>query len=193
MAMYMILKIVRKFRNTLEKCSLKCKLYSYRVLSRNRFIFQSPSYIGKNLTIYSDLTDTIISVSPGIRIRDNFNVTIGKKGKLAIGNNCFFNNNCSINCLGKIEIGDNNQFGENVLIYDHNHGYSNKEQLISEQGYSIGTITIGSNCWIGSNVVILKNVVIGDKVIIGAGCVIYKSIASNTRVVNQQNLVEKAI
>jgi acetyltransferase-like isoleucine patch superfamily enzyme len=193
MAMYIILKIVRKFRNTFEKCSIKCKLYSYRVLSRNRIVFQSPWYIGKNFTIYSDLTNTIINVSSGIRIRDNFNVTIGKKGKLMIGNNCFFNNNCSINCLGDIEIGNDNQFGESVLFYDHNHTYTDKNKLISEQGYNIGSIKIGSNCWIGSQVVILKDVVIGDNVVIGAGCVIYKSIASNTRVVNQQNLVEKPI
>jgi acetyltransferase-like isoleucine patch superfamily enzyme len=112
---------------------------------------------------------------------------------LSIGENCFFNNNCSINCLGQIKIGNNNQFGESVLFYDHNHRYLDKQQFISDQGFNIGKITIGNNCWIGSNVVILKDVAIGDNVVIGAGCVIHKSIASDTKVVNQQNLEEKKL
>jgi len=116
---------------------------------------------------------------------------MGHNGHLKIGENCFFNNNCSINCLGEIEIGNDNQFGEVVLLYDHNHEYANKELLISEQGYKIGKIKIGNNCWIGSNVVILKDVEIGDNVVIGAGCIIFKSIPSNSLVINQQNLVIK--
>jgi len=116
---------------------------------------------------------------------------MGHAGQLEIGENCFFNNNCSITCLGKIMIGSNNQFGEGVLMYDHNHAYSNKEKLIAEQGYTIGKIIIGNNCWIGSHVIILKDVEIGDNVIIGAGCIIHKSISSNSVIYNEQSLVIK--
>jgi acetyltransferase-like isoleucine patch superfamily enzyme len=61
--------------------------------------------------------------------------------------------------------------------------------LVSDQGYNIGEITIGNNCWIGSNVIILKDVTIGDNVVIGAGCIIHKSIPSDSVVRNQQNLL----
>ena len=110
---------------------------------------------------------------------------------IAIGKNCFFNNNCSINCLGNIEIGDDNQFGESVLIYDHNHQFKDKSVLISDQGYTIGPIKIGNNCWIGSHVVILKDVTIGDNVVIGAGCVIHKSVADNSVIKNNQDILTK--
>jgi acetyltransferase-like isoleucine patch superfamily enzyme len=145
--------------------------------------------IGKRFSIKSDISKTLISVDDQCHIKDNFNIAIGENGKLTIGKNNFFNNNCSINCRANIEIGNNNQFGEVVLMYDHNHEFSDREQLISDQGYRLGDITIGNNCWIGSHVIILKNVTIGDNVVIGAGCIIYKSVPSNSVVTNHQNLV----
>ncbi len=111
---------------------------------------------------------------------------MGQGGKLHIGNDCFLNNQCSINCLGAITIGNDCQFGENVYLYDHNHKHSDADKLISGQGYNTGSIRIGNNCWIGSNVVILKDVTIGDNVVIGAGCVVHRSIASGTIVINMQ-------
>jgi acetyltransferase-like isoleucine patch superfamily enzyme len=142
--------------------------------------------------IQSDLSNNFITINEDNLVRDNFHIYIGHNGKLNVGKNNFFNNGCSLNCLGNIQIGDNNQFGENVLMYDHNHQYADKSKLISEQGYNFGNIKIGNNCWIGSNVVILKDVVIGDNVVIGAGCMIYKSIPSGNLVINQQNLIEKS-
>ncbi len=68
----------------------------------------------------------------------------------------------------------------------------NSDKLIQQQGYSLGKIIFGNNCWIGSNVVILKDVTIGNNVVIGANCVIYKFIPENSIVINQQNLVIKS-
>ena len=164
---------------------------SYYHLSKKRYRIHSSFKAGSRFSIQSDLSETLLSIDENFTARDGFKIYIGHQGKLCIGKNCFFNNYCSLNCLGNIEIGNDNQFGENVFLYDHNHRYADKDKLISEQGYNIGDIKIGSNCWIGSNVVILKDVVIGNNVIIGAGCVIYKSIASGTVVINQQNLIEK--
>jgi acetyltransferase-like isoleucine patch superfamily enzyme len=147
--------------------------------------------VGRCFSIRTDLSETAIDIDERFSARDNFKIYIGHNGKLIIGKSNFFNNSCSINCVREIEIGDNNQFGENVLMYDHNHKYSDKNKLISEQGFKTGKIKIGNNCWIGSNVIILKNVEIGDNVIIGAGCIIHNSIASDSVIINQQNLVEK--
>jgi len=185
----MIFKIVRKINYIFHQTNVALKLYSHRVLSKGRFAFTSPFIIGHNLSINTDLSETVIKVGRNFRARDHFNITIGKNGLLEIGESCFFNNHCSINCVGKIEIGNDNQFGEGVLLYDHNHKYRDEKQLISDQGYNIGTIRIGNNCWIGSNVVILKDVTIGDNVVIGAGCVIHESIISNSVVINKQNLL----
>lgn len=120
-------------------------------------------------------------------------ILIEHTGDLCIGNNCFFNNDCSINCLHKIEIGNNCIFGENVKIYDHNHKFRLNEDLYRKQPYTLGKIKIGNNCWIGSNVVILAGVSIGNNVVIGAGAVITTSISDNTLVIDKSNIVKYVI
>ena len=186
-------KIIRKLRQSWHKWLAGFRLSSYQVLSRHRFVLASTLVTGKRFSINTDLTLTSLAIKDNCRIRDNFNITIGNNGRLSIGENCFFNNNCSITCLGTIEIGNNNQFGEVVLFYDHDHVFADNTKLISQQGYTVGTIKIGNNCWVGSNVVILKNVTIGDNVVIGAGCIIHTSIPANTRVVCHQDLLMKPI
>ena len=116
-------------------------------------------------------------------------ILIDKDGMILIGNNCFFNRNCSINSMGKIKIGDDCIFGENVCLYDHNHKYKLNKNIIRKQGYDVGTIEIGNNCWIGSNVIILNNVKIGDNVVIAAGTIVNKSIENNSVVIDKKNLV----
>ena len=112
--------------------------------------------------------------------RKNFYVTLCNRANVIIGENCFFNNLCSINGRNKIVIGQNCLFGENVKLYDHNHNYANIEITIAEQSFKDGEIIIGNNCWFGSNVVILNNVHVGDNCIIGAGSVVYKDLESNS-------------
>lgn len=123
-----------------------------------------------------------------LSFRKNFNVMIGPEGRITIGDDCFFNNDCSINSLGEVVIGDGTIIGENVKIYDHNHRFNDFSKPIKTQGYSIGKVSIGKHCWIGSNVVILKNAVIGDNCVIGAGCVIDSNIVSES-IVKQNDKV----
>lgn len=189
---FLFFKILRKIKAIWNKVLLKGRLCSYYHLSKKRFQINKTFKAESDFSIQFDLTNTYVDIGEDFSARENFKVRIGHNGKLTIGKNCFFNNYCTINCLGNIEIGNDNQFGENVFFYDHNHSYTDKSKLISEQGYKIGKIKIGNNCWIGSNVTILKDVEIGDNVIIGAGCVIHKSIQSGSRVINQQNLQIKS-
>lgn len=105
---------------------------------------------------------------------------IEHKGHIKIGKGCFFNNGCSMTSLNKIEIGDNCTFGENVLMYDHNHNHSSSDVPIKKQGYEVGEISIGSNCWVGSNVVILANTKVGNNVVIAAGSIVLGNIPDNS-------------
>lgn len=135
-----------------------------------------------------------VEIGKSFGIMKGFNIVVEENGKVNIGDNVFFNNYCSINCLGTVKIGDNTIFGEGVKLYDHNHRYKDKNGFIKNQGFNIGKITIGKNCWIGSNTIILNNVEIGDNVVIGANCLIYKSIPDNSIVKNNSSLsIEKYI
>ena len=129
---------------------------------------------------YKSIYRSKIQIGRKSTFRRNFSVVIIGDGRIRIGDNCFFNNDCSLNSLGSISIGNGSIFGENVKIYDHNHRFRNVLLPIKEQGYSIGSVQIGDNCWIGSNVVILKNTRIGNNCVIGAGCVVSGAIPDMT-------------
>ncbi|WP_274355045.1 acyltransferase [Ligilactobacillus salivarius] len=119
--------------------------------------------------------------------RKGLKIIIKNNGKINIGDNCFFNYNCSITCLSNVEIGKNTLFGENVKIYDHNHRFNKKNEYVANQGMSSGYVHIGNNCWIGSNVTILNKTVIGNNCVIGAGCVVSGNIPDNTIVKIDRN------
>jgi len=176
--MSVIFKFVTFIRTLFTKYRLDYyrHLYGGKVSIASDVIFGS----GSHISIPFNVTEAKLVIGNNTRFRQYCIVTLDALGHLTIGNNTFFNNYCSLNCLGRVVIGDNTLFGEAVRLYDHNHLFNKKGALIEEQGFNIGFIEIGNNCWIGSNVVILRNVKIGDNVVIGAGCIIDSSIPSNT-------------
>lgn len=125
--------------------------------------------------------------------RKRFSVMIDKEAKVEIGDNCFFNNDCSINANRLIKIGDGVIFGENVKIYDHNHKFADLNLAIKDQGFSVSEVVIGKHCWIGSNVIILKGSKIGDNCVIGAGVTVSGEIKPNTIIKNANNYTVEAI
>lgn len=145
------------------------------------------------IVIYKILFGKSVHIPLSTTFRERFNLTIVEGGKVDIGENVFFNHDCSITAAyNSISIDDGTIFGENVKIYCHNHRYQNTTIHIKRQGYTSAPISIGKNCWISSNVVILKGVTIGDNVVVGAGCIIYKDIPANTIVINKQELILKS-
>lgn len=120
--------------------------------------------------------------------RKNFGLYLGKDARITVGHNVFFNRGCSINCLKSVEIGDNCIFGENVKIYDQNHRFADRDEIIRNQGYSISPVKIGGGCWICSNAVILKGVTIGEHCVIGAGCVVSQDVPAYSIVRSSMDL-----
>lgn len=184
-----LFRIKRKIYSLLKNFTFACKIFELRKLYPKRFFIGNGVNFGKDFSIHYDISSSSIILGNNIEFRDYCQLRSGSNGELKIGNNVFFNNNCSLTCFSEITIGNNCQFGEGVKFYDHNHEYASKDQNINEQGYSFGKIVVGNNCWFGTNVVVLKNVVIGDNVVIGAGCVVYKSIPSNSVVINKQEQI----
>lgn len=93
-------------------------------------------------------------------------------GEILIGDDSTFSHHCTLVSMAKIEIGRDTLIGNNVSIYDHNHGFRKAGQPYREQGYEVAPILIGNNVWIGAHSVILKGVTIGDNAIIAAGSVV---------------------
>lgn len=140
------------------------------------------------ICLYKILYGSKCCIGKNTTFRSNFHLVIAEKGKIELGRNCFFNNDCSITSFGGIKIGNGTIFGEGVRIYDQNHKFNDFNKSIKEQGYSVGSVYIGNHCWIGSNVVILKGANIQDNCVIGAGCVINGYIAAGS-IVKQENSI----
>ncbi len=160
----------------------KARLGYYRHLYPGQVIVHDSVILGRYSAVHiaSNARKASLRIGKTTRFRKFCTITLDAEGELTIGENTFFNNFCSINCLGIIRIGNNTLFGEGIKIYDHNHVFNKRDTLIENQGFSIGSVIIGNNCWIGSNAIILNNVQIGDNAVIGAGCIVTKSVPANT-------------
>lgn len=99
-----------------------------------------------------------------------------KGATLSIGNNVFFNHNCSITAHSSISIGDGCNIANNVVIVDHNHKICSNGV---ENTFSTKNVTIGKKVWIGANSTILPGVNIGDGAVIAAGAVVTRDVPSN--------------
>lgn len=130
-------------------------------------------------SIYRLIYGNRLEIGKNVHWRKDFSLMIDKKGKVLIGKNVFFNNNCSVNANEFISIGDRTLFGENVKIYDHNHKFR-KNCPIKKQGFKNESVEIGKDCWIGSGTIILKGTKIGDGSVIGAGSVVSGDIPANS-------------
>jgi len=189
----LIFRIKKKIDLHFKKVINAYRIFEIKTLYPERFFYQKKLNFGNFFAVHFDQSKSIVNIGNQVEFRDHCQIRCGNNGKVTLGAHIFFNNHCSINCLSSIDIGNDCQFGEGVKFYDHNHQFSNLSLKINEQGYSFGSIHIGSNCWVGSNVIILKNVTIGDNVVIGAGCIIHKSVPSNTIIFNKQQLEQRVI
>lgn len=136
-----------------------------------------------------------VRIGQGVVFRKGFFLNPSRKtSRITIGDGCFFNNNCSINCHSCISIGCKSTFGEGVKLYDHDHNFRKIRDGRSVPSLFVDApINIGDDCWFGSNVIILKGVTIGNNVVVGAGTIITKDIPDNTIVYARQDLVFRTI
>lgn len=150
------------------------KIIVYKIIYPKRITYNNIPRVNSSLKI-AIKKGSKLKLGKSFRSRNNVSIRIYNNGLVNIGNNCFFNDGCSVNCQENIEIGNNTIFGQNVMIFDHDHDYKhNINDFVRKK------VKIGNNVWIGANCVILKGVTIGDNVVIAAGTIISKDIPSNT-------------
>jgi len=155
-----------------------CRIVFYKIIYRRKLHLKGWKYYFGNNT-YINIEQGKIDVDDKLYLRRGCEINCSG-GRIKIGYNNFFNNNCNITSMGNISIGNNNLFAPNVGIFDHNHNYNNQKELICKQGFTIKNIEIGSNVWIGSNVIITAGSKIGDRVIIGANSVVKGCLVENS-------------
>lgn len=161
------------------------KLFLFKVIYPLRIYVSGIPKINSNFYISIRKKSKLV-IGKGFRARNDISFRVYDNGKIEIGNNCFFNDGCSINCRDKIVIGNNVICGQNVLFFDHDHNYKNDmNEFIKKE------IVIGNNVWLGANCTILKGVTIGENVVVGANTLIKEDIPSNSIVYQKKELIIK--
>ena len=163
------------------------KIVLYKIIYRKRISFKTIPIVYKNFNI-AIKRDSSLIIGKKMKARNYVSFRIEDGGNVVIGDNCFFNDCCSVNCQQKIIIGKNVMFGQNVMLFDHDHDYKNDIKDFVKK-----PIKIGNNVWIGANSIILKGVTIGDNSVIAAGTIVREDVDSNTLYYQEREYKAKAI
>jgi len=109
------------------------------------------------------------------------NIKFSQPKNLIIGDNNFFGEGCSFYSIGsEIRIGSNNLVASRCCFITRNHLYKDAHKLIKDQGYSYGSIELGSNIWLGFDVQVCAGVTIEDGAVLGAKSLVTSRIPTNS-------------
>tara|TARA_R110001583_G_scaffold170296_3_gene323727 strand:- start:50 stop:736 length:687 start_codon:yes stop_codon:yes gene_type:complete len=156
------------------------------VTIKHKALFSS----GRNLILEDNVSINALSEN-GIRFGDNVTISrnctllctgvISHKGVgISIGNNTGINAYCFFGGQGGIDIGNNVIIGPQVKIFSENHNFSDKNNIIKNQGVTRQGVKIESDCWIGSGATILDGVILKSRTVVAAGSVVTKSFEENS-------------
>ncbi|MCP8865979.1 acyltransferase [Latilactobacillus curvatus] len=164
------------------------------VSGRNvKIILPSKLYLGSNVRLDSNVTLDALSeegINLGDRVKIGENSSMLCTGSLhcigkgiSIGNDSSFAENTFFGAAGGIKIGNDVISGQNVRFHAENHNFSNKDELIRNQGVNRQGIKIGNNVWIGAGVVFLDGSIVGDGCVIGANTLVNGVFKDNSIIV----------
>ena len=116
-----------------------------------------------------------ISIGDNVSFANDAYLSTYAGGKLSIGSDCFFGDNCKIVTeRSTITIGDDCLVAEHVSIRASNHGIK-LGSIIRNQKNSVSPVFIGNDVWIGKSSTILSGSRIPNGCVIGANSLVLSS------------------
>ena len=126
----------------------------YLVLHRffSSIVLKQATNLGENVTAGRGLYITNngeISIGDNVSFANDAFLSTYAGGKLSIGSDCFFGDNCKIvTDRTTVSIGDDCLVAEHVSIRASNHGIK-QGSIIRNQKNSVSPVFIGNDVWIG--------------------------------------------
>ena len=108
-----------------------------------------------------------------------------------LGNDVYFNFNCTILDCAPVRIGNGVKFGPGVQVYTVGHPIDPHDRAKGLE-FAIG-IEISDNVWVGGGSLLLPGVKIGENTVIGAGSVVTKSLPADVVAVGNPCKILKRI
>ncbi|MHC1718116.1 MAG: acyltransferase [Acidaminococcaceae bacterium] len=171
---------------------LSCiKLLFLKLLNLNSLKIHFLTFIHP-FTTFEISTRGLCTIEKNFHCRDGCRISIRENGVMLIENDVFLNSGCCLNCHEKISIGAGTIFGQNILVYDHDHLYRAEIDKIPQirvrrKEFATAPVIIGKNVWIGAGCIILKGTNIGDNCVIAAGSVVKGEVPNNSLFYNERN------
>ena len=101
------------------------------------------------------------------------------EGEVAIGSKTVLGQECTISAYRHVRIGDQCVVADRAMLIDFDHGVTEVERPIREQGIYMRDVDVGSNVWVGYNACILRGVSVGDNSILGTNAVVTRNVPAN--------------
>ena len=108
-----------------------------------------------------------------------------------LGDDVYFNFNCTILDCAPVRIGNGVKFGPGVQVYTAGHPIDPRDRAKGLE-FAIG-IEISDNVWVGGGSLLLPGVTIGENTVIGAGSVVTKSLPADVVAVGNPCKILKRI
>lgn len=140
--------------------------------------------MGENVIIMDNVEirahgNSKIIIGDGCKIDDGVRIIAANDSVVQIGNKSKVGFHSVLNGGGGIRIGDNTSLYGFVYIQSSSHNFKG-DSPTNQQGFSHGSVSIGSNVLLGANSVILPDVLIEDDCLIGANAVVTKKVENNS-------------
>ncbi|NLE65064.1 MAG: sugar O-acetyltransferase [Elusimicrobia bacterium] len=114
----------------------------------------------------------------GLWLQPPFYCDYGKN--ITLGENVYFNFNCTILDVAPVTIGSFVMFGPQVQIYTAGHPLDWRER---KEGREYGKpVSIGDHVWVGGHAVFCPGVSVGNGSVVAAGAVVTKDVPSHVLV-----------
>jgi acetyltransferase-like isoleucine patch superfamily enzyme len=101
------------------------------------------------------------------------------EGAVEIGAKTVLGQECTISAYQLVRIGEQCVVADRAMFIDFDHGVTEVERPIRQQGIYKRDTIVGSNVWIGYGACVLRGVRIGDNAIIGTNSVVTRDVPAN--------------
>ncbi len=102
------------------------------------------------------------------------------EGEVRIGAKSVLGQECTISAFQHISIGRECIVADRVMLIDFDHGVSEHERPIRDQGIYKRDVRIGHNVWVGYGACFLRGVTVGDNCVIGTYTVVNRDVPPNS-------------
>jgi len=101
------------------------------------------------------------------------------EGEVSIGAKTVIGQECTISAYQHVSIGRECIIADRVMMIDFDHGVTEVERPIRQQGIYKRDVRVGHNVWMGYGACVLRGVSIGENSVVGTSAVVTKDVPAN--------------